>query len=126
MEIAFDSCQCQLIQSRRQTEDQLGKCFLENDTLSWIKINELCIGRCTCPRCEGDYIKASENRRNDVKETNINLISKEFVTPSIKNYGEDKLLMKNCLDVYETKLNIVEAAFETAESIASLGAIVSI
>jgi len=79
-----------------------------------------------CSNCEGDYIKHSENGSKDVKGANINKISKEFVSPSIKNYGQGSLIKKNCLDVYEMKLNIVEAAFETAESIASLGAIVSI
>ena len=68
----------------------------------------------------------AENGSKDVKGANINKISKEFVSPSIKNYGQGSLIKKNCLDVYEMKLNIVEAAFETAESIASLGAIVSI
>ena len=102
------------------------KLFPEKDTLSWIKINELCVGSCMCSSCEEDYIKPFENISKDVKGTNINKILKEFVSPSIQNCGQGILTKKNCLDVYETKLNIVEAAFETAESIACLGAIVSI
>ena len=122
----FDHCQCQLVQSKLQTEDEQ-----EHSTgsisLSWIKINDLCIGRCNCINCVKDNRNPAEDRTNGTAETGYTgKIVNEFFIPSIQNYKEGALFRKNCLDAYEMKCNVIEAALETAESIVSLGAIVSI
>ena len=125
-EIYFDHCQCQLIQSELQTEDEQERSAGKN-SLSWIKINELCIGRCKCINCGKDTRKPVEDRSNSTTETGYTgKTVNGFFSPSIHNYKQGALFRKNCLDVYEMKCNVIEAALETAESIASLGAIVSI
>ena len=65
-----------------------------------------------------------ETRSAEVKGTNT--LQHMFLSTSFEKIEKSTHMQRHVLDIYDIKCNIINAAFETAESIASLGAIVSI
>ena len=65
-----------------------------------------------------------EIRTGETKSANT--LKHMFPSTSFEEIDKSTHMQRHVLDIYDIKCNIINAAFETAESIASLGAIVSI
>ena len=95
--------------------------------LSWTKISELRIGSCQY----NEYANFTEKQSIGSATQNK---SKHGMTDSFKSFAKPSFPYKvldsdnqSCrLDICEVKSNILETAFETAESVASIGAVISI
>ena len=126
--MSFDHCQCGLIQAQQKPEIEHTVRLEANYSWSWTRINQLPIGRCRCLKCNVDNTKRRRGRPNtkeDIEQT-PHIVSGAFAVASFKANEERLTLNKHCFDSYEVKRNVLETAFETAESIASLGAVVSL
>ena len=92
------------------------------------KINQLYAGICHCSKCIRQYFGGNgathETRSADAKGDNT--LQHMFLSISYEEIEKSTHMQRHVLDIYDIKCNIINAAFETAESIASLGAIVSI
>ena len=123
--MVFDSCQCQMV---KVPPASLAKQNQQTRSLTWTKLNQLQIGRCRCFKCEINY-----HRRHGYKSDKTGEIEKQnheqplpFMPASLKADGENSYRDKYALDYCQVKRNIFANAFETAESILSLGAVVSL
>ena len=95
--------------------------------LSWTKISELRIGSCQ----SNEYTNYTEKLSIGSATQNE---SKHEMTDSFRSFAKPSFPYKvldsenqSCrLDICEVKSNILETAFETAESVASIGATISI
>ena len=123
--MVFDSCQCQMVKAPTASQSKQNQ---QSRTLTWTKFNQLQIGRCRCFKCDIDYPRRHEcqsDKTREIEKQNHEL-PLPFMPASLKANGEPSYCDKYCLDYCEVKRNVVANAFETAESILSLGAVVSL
>ena len=126
--MAFDFCQCRLIKAYQNVRDESDANVETNYSWSWTRISQLPVGRCRCSKYGIDFgsdFGSQHHVKEDIGPFNDSVPTK-FRKASFKAQHQSSTPSKHCLDVYEMKRNVLETAFETAESIASLGAIVSV
>ena len=120
-------CQCGLIQAPKYHKNGIAN-DLNGRLISWTKINQLHAGICHCSKCTRHYFggngATNETRTGETKY--VNTLQHMFLPISFEEIEKSTHMQRHVLDIYDIKCNIINAAFETAESIASLGAIVSI
>ena len=99
----------------------------KNHTLSWTRIDQLTIGKCTCSKCKKKHIQTPATQLKpaipiDGKEN----LQNAFIPASFQNHSQCSSRTRKCFDLYDIKCNVIESAFEAAESMANLGAIISL
>ena len=123
--LQFEYCQCQLIHHSADLKETAEK--EEKPLMTWTKLNEIHIGSCQCCVCETLHHKITIKSTEDkalMHERNISVNT--FAKPSLIDRTLRTARPVYRLDVGKVKSSIIETAFETAESLASIGAIVSI
>ena len=99
----------------------------EEPLMTWTKLNEIHIGSCQCYACETFQHKVTikSSKSEDFRQER-NISVNTFAKPSLPDKTLSTTRPTYRLDVGEVKSSILGTAFETAESLASIGAIVSI
>ena len=123
--LQFEYCQCQLIHHSEDLKELTEK--EEKPLMTWTKLNEIYIGSCQCCASEAHHHKVTINstKQKDLIHERNNSVN-TFAKPSLPDRTLSTTRPTYRLDVGEVKSSILETAFETAESLASIGAIVSI
>ena len=99
----------------------------DKPSFTWTELSKLRIGRCQCSKCEKIYTKVSINDADEQEKLHKSSeCMKTFSQPPFPYKVLNNERRTPRLDVGEVKINILETAFDTAESVASIGAIVSI
>ena len=122
--MVFDGCQCQMIKVPPTSLEEQGQ---QPTVLTWTKLDQLHIGRCNCPKCEINYHRGygyKMDKREKIETHNFEHVP--FRPASLKSSVEKSYSYRHSFDYCEVKRNLLESAFETAESIVSLGAVVSL
>ena len=123
--LQFEYCQCQLIHHSGDLKEMAKK--EKEPLMTWTKLNEIQIGSCQCCACETLHQKVtieSTKQKDLMHERHISVNT--FAKPLLPDRTLSTTRPTYRLDVGEVKSSILETAFETAESLASIGAIVSI
>ena len=116
-----------MIQHVSHSESKFENDVENKPSLSWTELSKLHVGRCQCTECERCHAKSSINTTEEKEQLDqTSECMKTFAQPLFPYKVHNTERNTTRLDVGEVKTNILESAFDTAESVASIGAIVSL